>query len=55
MTIAIKYLDLNITFFESPANEFTEFFFIVAVSKELFASTSPFGWRRLLLVVLFFL
>lgn len=51
MTIAIKYLDLNIL----PANEFIEFFFIAAVSKELFASTSPFGWRRLLLVILFFL
>ena len=44
ISLAFKYLDFNASFFESTANEFTEFFFIAAVSKEFFTDTWYFCW-----------
>ena len=39
INFAFKYLDFNASFFESSANEFTEFFFIAAVSNEFCTGT----------------
>ena len=44
INFAFKYLDFNASFFESSANEFTEFFFIAAVSNEFCTGTWYFCW-----------